>query len=324
MTAATDKSTILVVDDTPANLSLLGEVLKSDYRTKAAVSGEKALKIAFSDTPPDLILLDIMMPGMDGYEVCRTAEGESGDTRHPGHLRDVDERGRGRNPRPRGRRRRLRHEADQRADRQGAGEDTPGGVLPRPGNATVDREAGGAGRRACGMEPHPRTSSGGRDQGSRKAGTSEAVFLAIGRGSPPVGLRRRPVEESPARNCRRIHRPARLHRVHRDVGPRRRHGRHRRVSRRDGPAGRGARRHSRAIRRGRHHDLLQRSGRGRQSRRHGGEDGDRHAGTFAALVQGWQKRGYAIWRWESASRRDSPRSARSGSKDAATTARSGP
>ena len=66
-----EKATILIVDDTPANLSLLSEVLKSDYRTKAAVSGEKALKLAFSETPPDLILLDIMMPGMDGYEVCR-------------------------------------------------------------------------------------------------------------------------------------------------------------------------------------------------------------------------------------------------------------
>jgi len=66
-----EKPTILIVDDTPANLSLLSDVLKSDYRTKAAVNGEKALKLAFSGTPPDLILLDIMMPGMDGYEVCR-------------------------------------------------------------------------------------------------------------------------------------------------------------------------------------------------------------------------------------------------------------
>jgi len=66
-----EKPTILIVDDTPANLSLLSDVLKSDYRTKAAVNGEKALKLAFSGSPPDLILLDIMMPGMDGYEVCR-------------------------------------------------------------------------------------------------------------------------------------------------------------------------------------------------------------------------------------------------------------
>jgi len=69
--ASGEKPTILIVDDTPANLSLLCDVLKSDYRTKAAVNGEKALKLAFSGTPPDLILLDIMMPGMDGYEVCR-------------------------------------------------------------------------------------------------------------------------------------------------------------------------------------------------------------------------------------------------------------
>jgi putative two-component system response regulator len=66
-----ERPTILVVDDTPANLSFLCDVLKSDYRTKAAVSGDKALKLALSETPPDLILLDIMMPGMDGYEVCR-------------------------------------------------------------------------------------------------------------------------------------------------------------------------------------------------------------------------------------------------------------
>ena len=66
-----EKPTILIVDDTPANLSLLCEILKPDYRTKAAVNGEKALRLAFSDAPPDLILLDIMMPGMDGYEVCR-------------------------------------------------------------------------------------------------------------------------------------------------------------------------------------------------------------------------------------------------------------
>ncbi|MGI9026203.1 MAG: response regulator [Burkholderiaceae bacterium] len=71
MTAASDKPTILIVDDTPANLTLLSEILKPDYRTKAAVSGEKALKLAFSASPPDMVLLDVMMPGMDGYEVCR-------------------------------------------------------------------------------------------------------------------------------------------------------------------------------------------------------------------------------------------------------------
>lgn len=65
------KSTILVVDDTPDNLMLMHSLLKADYKVKVANGGEKALKIVSSDAPPDLILLDIMMPEMDGYEVCR-------------------------------------------------------------------------------------------------------------------------------------------------------------------------------------------------------------------------------------------------------------
>lgn len=65
-----EKPTILIVDDVPENIDLLREVLEGQYRTKIAINGEKALKIAFSDTHIDLILLDIMMPGMSGYEVC--------------------------------------------------------------------------------------------------------------------------------------------------------------------------------------------------------------------------------------------------------------
>lgn len=65
------KQSILVVDDTPDNIELLSEVLKDEYRVRVATSGEKALKIAYSDEPPDLILLDIMMPGLSGLEICR-------------------------------------------------------------------------------------------------------------------------------------------------------------------------------------------------------------------------------------------------------------
>ena len=65
------KPTVLIVDDTPDNVQLLSEVLGVDYRTKAATNGNRALKIAFSDDPPDLILLDVMMPDMDGFEVCK-------------------------------------------------------------------------------------------------------------------------------------------------------------------------------------------------------------------------------------------------------------
>jgi putative two-component system response regulator len=63
------QATILVVDDTPDNLVLMSALLEDVYRVKVANSGEKALRIAQSDRPPDLILLDIMMPGMDGYQV---------------------------------------------------------------------------------------------------------------------------------------------------------------------------------------------------------------------------------------------------------------
>lgn len=62
--------TVLVVDDTKSNITFLLQALRDDYRLSVALNGERALKFVQS-TPPDLILLDIMMPGMDGYEVCR-------------------------------------------------------------------------------------------------------------------------------------------------------------------------------------------------------------------------------------------------------------
>lgn len=65
------KPTVLVVDDTPDNLSLISELLEGDYRVRVANSAEKAFKITLSQNPPDLILLDIMMPVIDGYEVCQ-------------------------------------------------------------------------------------------------------------------------------------------------------------------------------------------------------------------------------------------------------------
>ena len=65
------KGDILIVDDTAANLQLLSGMVKGQgYRTRLARSGAAALRAAESQ-PPDLILLDIMMPEMDGYEVCR-------------------------------------------------------------------------------------------------------------------------------------------------------------------------------------------------------------------------------------------------------------
>ncbi len=77
MIALSDKPTVLVVDDTPDNLALMQSLLKDHYKVKGANNGERALKIARTDRPPDLILLDIMMPGMDGYEVCRQLKAEA-------------------------------------------------------------------------------------------------------------------------------------------------------------------------------------------------------------------------------------------------------
>jgi len=62
---------ILVVDDEPLNINILVELLKGEYKIMAAKNGKQALKAAASANTPDLILLDIMMPDMDGYEVCR-------------------------------------------------------------------------------------------------------------------------------------------------------------------------------------------------------------------------------------------------------------
>ena len=65
-----DKKVILVVDDAPAVIDLLSGLLKEKYKVKAALNGRKALQIAQSEKPPHLILLDIVMPEMDGLEVC--------------------------------------------------------------------------------------------------------------------------------------------------------------------------------------------------------------------------------------------------------------
>jgi putative two-component system response regulator len=65
------KKTVLLVDDSPDNLVLMNDLLKDLYKVKVANSGEKALRIATTGQPPDVVLLDVMMPEMDGYEVCR-------------------------------------------------------------------------------------------------------------------------------------------------------------------------------------------------------------------------------------------------------------
>jgi sigma-B regulation protein RsbU (phosphoserine phosphatase) len=81
MAQAPPHKSILIVDDTPINIGVISGALKDTYKTKVATNGEKALAIASGDDKPDLILLDVMMPVMDGYEVCRRLKANS-DTRN--------------------------------------------------------------------------------------------------------------------------------------------------------------------------------------------------------------------------------------------------
>jgi len=68
---------ILVVDDVPANLDVVVQLLTtSGYEILVATNGEESLKVA-ADSRPDLVLLDVMMPGIDGYEVCRRLKADA-------------------------------------------------------------------------------------------------------------------------------------------------------------------------------------------------------------------------------------------------------
>lgn len=76
-------ASLLVVDDVPENIHELLEALKDDYRIMVANSGAKALELVQGSNPPDLVLLDIVMPGMDGYEVCRRIKATPAGNRIP-------------------------------------------------------------------------------------------------------------------------------------------------------------------------------------------------------------------------------------------------
>lgn len=78
-----DRPTVLVIDDSPSNIEVLKNILIDKYRVKVAISGPAGIKIAFKDPPPDMILVDIIMPEMDGYEVCREIKANPAASRIP-------------------------------------------------------------------------------------------------------------------------------------------------------------------------------------------------------------------------------------------------
>jgi serine phosphatase RsbU (regulator of sigma subunit) len=87
---------ILIVDDTPTNIGVISGALRDSYKTKVATNGAKALAIAAEEEKPDLILLDVMMPEMDGYEVCRRLKADPATSEIPvifltGQTRAEDE-----------------------------------------------------------------------------------------------------------------------------------------------------------------------------------------------------------------------------------------
>src|ERR1700723_1299008 len=77
-----EAKTVLLVDDEPANIQIVNSILKDTYKTRIATSGAKALELASQEPAPDLILLDVMMPEMDGYEVCSRLKSAD-------HTRDI-------------------------------------------------------------------------------------------------------------------------------------------------------------------------------------------------------------------------------------------
>jgi phosphoserine phosphatase RsbU/P len=76
--AETEKKVVLVVDDAPANIRVVNEILHNSYKVRVATNGAKALEMAATAPAPDLILLDVVMPGMDGYEVCAQLKANPG------------------------------------------------------------------------------------------------------------------------------------------------------------------------------------------------------------------------------------------------------
>ena len=284
----TDAGTILVVDDLPQNVRLLEAVLAPrGYASCRPTSGREALERVAAE-PVDLVLLDILMPEMDGYEVCRALRADPA-TQLPARRDDHGERRPGEGRRDRGGRRRLHHQA------------------VRPGRAARARRARCCGSSATTTRSRRRPPSSPRGTASSSSASASRStqlermgrlrrFLSPQLAELVVVLRRRVVpREPPARDHRRVLRPARLHRVRRDGRARGRDGRARRVPRRARRPRPPLRGHARAVHRRRPDGLLQRPAR-RARRARSARCGWpwRCATASAELAEGWRRQGYDL------------------------------
>lgn len=152
---------VLVVDDSPETLGLLTDALEeAEVTVLVALEGAKALALV-DEVTPDVILMDAIMPGMDGFETCKRLKEKKNLIHVPVIFHDRPQRDRAYRGGVRGRRRRLRHQADRagRTDRPDARppDQCPAGA-ERPERAGRDRPlpAGGQRRRqCCGARPRP-------------------------------------------------------------------------------------------------------------------------------------------------------------------------
>ena len=170
-----DTATILVVDDSPVNLQVLVRTLQaSGHRILAARSGRAALEIA-SRARPDLVLLDVMMPDMDGFEVCRALKARP-ETREAvviflSALGEVVREGLGAEPRRRG----LHHQAHSGRGGAGAGHHPPHPAVPRA---------------RASPQPRPARSRAGQRRGHAAPAAAAAACRSIRAWSSPRSTRR--------------------------------------------------------------------------------------------------------------------------------------
>ena len=132
---------ILIVDDTPANIQMLMAILKKEgFQLSAATNGRQALEV-IEKVAPDLVLMDVMMPDMDGYEACERIKAVDALAGPADHFPDREDRYRRHRARLRGRRRRLRGQALQRPRAAGARPHPPHPAAPAAGDGEQERGA---------------------------------------------------------------------------------------------------------------------------------------------------------------------------------------